>query len=87
MKIGDEDKRLAGFFWSTFTSVEGKKVLDELHQRFASGTPFNAESDRVTAFWCGQQDVIRFIDDMIKGQRLPEENGEHHNYLEGEEDA
>jgi len=81
------DKEMAGLFWTTFTGVTGPKVLAELRRRFASGTPFSKESDRLTAFWCGQQDVIRFIDDTIAGARLPEENGDTTTYLEEGDDV
>ena len=65
----------------------GQKVLDALERRFFSKTPFDPASDRVTSFFVGQQDVVRYIKELIADARQCREasSGELTNYSEEEE--
>lgn len=85
--VSREYLELCGLFWSTFKTPDGQKALAVLEERFFSKTPFDPANDRVTSFFVGQQDVVRFIQGMIKDARQCREAapGELTNYSEEDE--
>lgn len=85
--VSREQMEMFAQFWSTFKTVEGQKVLAELDRLFNENTPFIPDSERLTSFHLGQQDVVRFIHRMVFSSRACREADpdELTTYNEGED--
>ena len=55
-------------YQSVFDNPIGARVLADLREKcHLEGTVFDPSNDRVTAYRCGERDVVRYILEMLKG--------------------
>jgi len=69
MDIPKEIKQLIEMYAITFQSDNGKKILEDLENRFHIHSSTMDDSNNNLAFLEGQRSVILFIKKMLKGDK------------------